>query len=112
MPARRSRSQILRLFADLYGQRYPGPANALRRTRPIARTPSTPGQMFINGVAQLAPGNGAGGSANRVFETIWDGNGVDTYDLSNYTTAVAINLNPGASSITSSTQLAHLGNGH
>jgi serralysin len=68
--------------------------------------------MFINGVAQLAPGNGAGGSANRVFETIWDGNGVDTYDLSNYTTAVAINLNPGASSITSSTQLAHLGNGH
>ena len=68
--------------------------------------------MFINGLAQLAPGNGAGGSANRVFETIWDGNGVDTYDLSNYTTAVAINLNPGASSITSSTQLAYLGNGH
>ncbi|WP_083519337.1 matrixin family metalloprotease, partial [Bradyrhizobium jicamae] len=72
----------------------------------------TTGQMFINGVAQLAPGNGAGGSANRVFETIWDGNGVDTYDLSNYTTAVTINLNPGASSITSSTQLAYLGNGH
>ena len=73
---------------------------------------ATTGQMFINGVAQLAPGNGAGGSANRVFETIWDGNGVDTYDLSNYTTAVTINLNPGASSITSSTQLAYLGNGH
>ncbi|WFU18942.1 M10 family metallopeptidase C-terminal domain-containing protein [Bradyrhizobium sp. CB3481] len=73
---------------------------------------ATTGQMFINGVAQLAPGNGIGGSANRVFETIWDGNGVDTYDLSNYTTAVTINLNPGASSITSSTQLAYLGNGH
>ena len=72
----------------------------------------TTGQEFINGVAQLAPGNGVGGSANRVFETIWDGNGVDTYDLSNYTTAVTINLNPGASSITSSTQLAYLGNGH
>ena len=63
-------------------------------------------------MAQLAPGNGAGGSANRIFETIWDGNGVDTYDLSNYTTAVTINLNPGASSITSTTQLAYLGNGH
>ena len=70
------------------------------------------GQMFINGVAQLAPGGGAGGSANRVFETIWDGNGIDTYDLSNYSTGVTINLNPGASSITSSTQLAYLGNGH
>jgi len=72
----------------------------------------TTGQEFINGVAQLAPGNGAGGSANRVFETIWDGNGVDTYDLSNYSTGVTINLNPGASSITSAVQLAYLGNGH
>jgi serralysin len=73
---------------------------------------STTGQEFINGVAQLAPGNGAGGSANRIFETIWDGNGTDTYDLSNYTTPVSINLNPGASSITSATQLAYLGSGH
>ena len=46
----------------------------------------TTGQQYINGVAQLAPGNGAGGSANRVFETVWDGNGIDTYDLSNYAT--------------------------
>jgi serralysin len=72
----------------------------------------TTGQEFINGVGQLAPGNGAGSSANRIFETVWDGNGVDTYDLSNYTTAVTINLNPGASSITSAAQLAYLGNGH
>ena len=72
----------------------------------------TTGQEFINGVAQLAPGNGIGGSANRVYETIWDGNGTDTYDMSNYTTGVSINLNPGASSITSSAQLAYLGDGH
>jgi hypothetical protein len=72
----------------------------------------TTGQEFINGVAQLAPGNGVGGSANRIFETIWDGNGIDTYNLSNYTTGVSINLNPGASSITSTTQLAYLGDGH
>jgi serralysin len=74
-------------------------------------SPNT-GQEFINGVAQLAPGNGNGGSSNRVFMTVWDGNGVDTYDLSNYTTGVSINLNPGASSIMSNTQLAYLGNGH
>ena len=72
----------------------------------------TTGQEFINGVAQPAPGGGAGGSANRIFMTVWDGNGVDTYDLSNYTTPVSIDLNPGASSITSATQLAYLGNGH
>jgi serralysin len=72
----------------------------------------TTGQEFINGVGQLAPGGGAGGSANRIYETIWDGGGVDTYDLSNYTTNLSINLNPGASSLFSSTQLAYLGNGH
>jgi serralysin len=70
------------------------------------------GQEFINGVGQPAPGGGAGGSANRVFMTVWDGGGNDTYDLSNYSTAVSINLNPGASSITSTTQLAYLGGGH
>ena len=91
----------------LYGANY----NSHSENTVYSWSPTT-GQMFINGVAQLAPGNGAGGSANRVFETIWDGNGVDTYDLSNYTTAVTINLNPGASSITSSAQLAYLGNGH
>ncbi|WP_183239932.1 M10 family metallopeptidase C-terminal domain-containing protein, partial [Bradyrhizobium sp. cir1] len=72
----------------------------------------TTGQEFINGVGQLAPGGGAGGSANRIYETVWDGGGVDTYDLSNYTTNLSINLNPGASSLFSATQLANLGNGH
>ncbi|WP_445216641.1 M10 family metallopeptidase C-terminal domain-containing protein [Bradyrhizobium sp. Pa8] len=73
--------------------------------------PST-GQEFINGVGQLAPGGGAGNSANRIYETVWDGGGVDTYDLSNYTTNLSINLNPGASSVFSTVQLANLGNGH
>ncbi|MBR1174246.1 M10 family metallopeptidase C-terminal domain-containing protein [Bradyrhizobium sp. KB893862 SZCCT0404] len=73
---------------------------------------ATTGQEFINGVGQLAPGGGAGGSANRIYETVWDGGGVDTYDLSNYTTNLSINLNPGAPSVFSATQLANLGNGH
>jgi serralysin len=72
----------------------------------------TTGQEFINGVGQLAPGGGVGGSANRIYETVWDGGGVDTFDLSNYTTNLSINLNPGASSVFSSVQLAYLGNGH
>jgi serralysin len=73
---------------------------------------ATTGQQFVNGVAQLAPGTGNGGSSNRIFQTVWDGNGVDTYDFSNYTTALRVNLNPGASSTTSATQIAYLGNGH
>ncbi|MCK1466632.1 FG-GAP-like repeat-containing protein [Bradyrhizobium sp. CW10] len=72
----------------------------------------TTGQEFINGAGQPADNGGAGGSANRIYETIWDGGGVDTYDLSNYTTNLSINLNPGASSLFSSVQLANLGNGH
>ncbi|UPJ29862.1 M10 family metallopeptidase C-terminal domain-containing protein [Bradyrhizobium sp. CW1] len=72
----------------------------------------TTGQEFINGAGQPADNGGVGGSANRIFETIWDGGGVDTYDLSNYTTNLSINLNPGASSLFSSVQLANLGNGH
>jgi Cadherin domain/Peptidase M10 serralysin C terminal/Matrixin len=72
----------------------------------------TTGQEFINGVGQLAPGTGTGGSSNRIFETVWDGNGVDTYDFSNYTTALRVDLNPGASSTLSATQIAYLGNGH
>ncbi|RZN08687.1 protease [Bradyrhizobium genosp. SA-3] len=72
----------------------------------------TTGQEFINGVGQPAPGGGVGGSANRIYETVWDGGGVDTYDLSNYTTNLSISLNPGASSVFSSVQLAYLGDGH
>ncbi|BBO11168.1 MULTISPECIES: M10 family metallopeptidase C-terminal domain-containing protein [Bradyrhizobium] len=72
----------------------------------------TTGQEFINGVGQPADGGGIGGSANRVYETVWDGGGVDTYDLSNYTTNLSIDLNPGASSVFSTVQLANLGNGH
>ncbi len=63
------------------------------------------GQEFINGVAQALPGT------NRVFMTVWDGGGTDTYDLSNYSTSVNINLNPGAYSVTATKQLAYLGNG-
>ncbi|MBR0995224.1 M10 family metallopeptidase C-terminal domain-containing protein [Bradyrhizobium japonicum] len=72
----------------------------------------TTGQEFINGVGQPMPGDGIGGAANRIFETIWDGGGIDTYDLSNYVTDLRINLNPGASSLFSTDQLAYLGDGH
>ena len=60
------------------------------------------GQMFVNGVGQGLPG------ANRIFLTIWDGNGNDTYDMSNYSNAVSIDLRPEMWSVTSTAQLADL----
>jgi VCBS repeat-containing protein len=66
----------------------------------------TTGEESINGVGQGAPGG------NKVFQTIWDGGGNDTYNFSNYTTGLKIDLNPGGWITTSTTQLASLGNGH
>lgn len=62
----------------------------------------TTGEMFIDGVGQGEPG------ANRIFLTIWDGGGGDTYDFSSFTTDLNVNLEPGAWTTTSSVQLAKL----
>ena len=51
-------------------------------------------------------------AGNKIFMTIWDGGGVDTYDFSNYTTGVVVNLQPGSWTTASSAQLASLGSGH
>ena len=67
---------------------------------------ATTGEMFVNGVGQGAPGG------NRIFLTIWDGGGADTYDFSNYATNLAVNLEPGNWTTASADQLANLGNGH
>jgi serralysin len=62
----------------------------------------TTGEMFVNGAGQGAPGG------NRVFLTVWDGGGTDTYDFSNYTTALKVDLRPGQWTTTASIQLAKL----
>ncbi|WP_262271038.1 M10 family metallopeptidase [Microvirga yunnanensis] len=62
----------------------------------------TTGEMSINGVGQGRPG------ANKVFLTIWDGGGNDTYDLSGYTTNLTVDLHPGQWTKTSTAQLAKL----
>ncbi|MCG7394888.1 M10 family metallopeptidase C-terminal domain-containing protein [Microvirga sp. ACRRW] len=64
------------------------------------------GQQFVNGVGQTAPGG------NRIFGTVWDGGGIDTYDLSNYATNLNVDLRPGEWSRFSTKQIAMLGEGH
>jgi len=60
------------------------------------------GEMSINGAGQGTP------VGNRIFRTIWDGDGEDTYDLSNYLTDMRIDLRAGAFSTFSQDQLADL----
>jgi len=59
------------------------------------------GERVIDGVGQGAP------TGNKILMTLWDGNGIDTYDLSNYSTNLDINLEPGQFSTFSSVQLAN-----
>jgi serralysin len=66
------------------------------------RWSSTSGEMFINGMGQGAPGG------NKILLTVWDGGGSDTYDFSNYTTALKVDLRPGEWTTTSAAQLAKL----
>ncbi|WP_051402212.1 M10 family metallopeptidase, partial [Lutibaculum baratangense] len=66
----------------------------------------TTGQTYVNGVLAISPGG------NRIFQTVWDGGGIDTYNLSNYTTNLNIDLRPGEHSTFSTTQLSYLGNGN
>lgn len=61
------------------------------------------GQAFIDGVGQGLPGG------NRVFTTVWDGGGIDTYNFSNYRTDLSVDLRPGHWSTLSTEQLAYLG---
>ncbi|WP_285719158.1 M10 family metallopeptidase, partial [Pelosinus sp. IPA-1] len=49
---------------------------------------------------------------SKIFQTIWDGGGHDTYDLSAYTTNLKVDLRPGQWSTFDSNQLADLGNGN
>jgi serralysin len=66
----------------------------------------TSGSTFVNGVAEETT------ASNKIFKTVWDGGGTDTYDLSAFSSDVSINLTPGAWTTTSQAQLANLsGNG-
>jgi serralysin len=55
----------------------------------------TTGEMFVKDGSQVNPIGQGTPFANRIFRTIWDGNGVDTYDFNNYTTKLSIDLSPG-----------------
>jgi serralysin len=61
------------------------------------------GDTYVNGVKAI---DSAG---VRIFMTVWDGGGEDTYDLSAYTTNIKVDLQPGKYSALEYHQLAYLG---
>jgi Ca2+-binding RTX toxin-like protein len=73
----------------LYGANF-----STNNTDSVYRWNSSTGEMSINGVGQGAPG------AARVYMTLWDGGGNDTYDFSGYPPVspygLRIDLAPGA----------------
>ena len=63
------------------------------------------GAISVDGAVARAPGE------NRIFLTIWDGGGIDTYDLSAYGNDLELSLAPGGHSTFAEGQLAWLGGG-
>ena len=81
----------------LYGANFGSHANG----SVYSWSPST-GEEFIDGVGQGAS------TTNTIYESVWDGGGTDTYNLSNFSSNLTVDLRPGAWSTFSSGQLAYL----
>lgn len=89
-------------------QRLYGPNYQTNAGDTVYRFSPQTGEMFVDGLGQGAPG------ANRIFRTIWDGGGIDCYDLSDHADDLVIDLAPGAASDFSAgshAQNARLGSG-
>lgn len=63
------------------------------------------GEMSINGAGKGDP------LGDTIFRTIWDGGGIDTFNLRTYAGDMRVNLAPGHWSLFSRDQLADLGDG-
>ncbi len=82
---------------EMYGADYTtNKGNTIYKWKPNS------GDTLVNGKVAIDAG------ANRIFATIWDGGGKDTYDLSTYKTDVVVDLRPGGASVFSEDQLAFL----
>jgi hypothetical protein len=103
----------------LYGANYGSTAH---NTDTVYQWSQTTGEEFINGVGMGTPQGIRATSGNMpnpttsvpvsnwILMTVWDGGGTDTYNFSNFTSNLQVDLNPGAWTITDPNQLADLGN--
>lgn len=88
----------IRALQALYGAQFSDAGKDV-----VMKWSATTGELFLNGVGQGAPG------ANKVFMTVWTAGANTTYDFSDYSNALKVDLEPGHWTITSQAQLAMLG---
>lgn len=94
------------MMADIYAlQHMYGADYTTNKGATVYKWKPGSGDTFVNGKVAIDAGG------DRIFATVWDGGGTDTYDLSAYKTGVEIDLRPGAYSMFSKTQLGYLGGG-
>ena len=94
------------MMADIYAlQHMYGADYSTNKGATVYKWKPGTGDTFVNGKVAIDAGG------DRIFATIWDGGGKDTYDLSAYKTGVQIDLRPGSYSVFSDIQLANLGGG-
>ena len=94
------------MMADIYAlQHMYGADYTTNKGSTVYKWKPGTGDTFVNGKLAIDAGG------NRIFGTIWDGGGTDTYDLSAYKTNMEIDLRPGAYSVFNKIQLAFLGGG-
>ncbi len=92
----------IRAIQQLYGANYSTNAGDTR----YSWSPTTGKMVVVDEFAGVQDNGTPAG--NRIFLTVWDGGGTDTYDFSNYATNLKVDLQPGAWTTTSATQLARL----
>lgn len=87
----------------LYGANF-----GFRSDDTVYRWDANTAEMFVNELGQGRPWSYG---QPKVFETIWDGGGNDTYDFSHSSRTTVIDLSPGESSVDYSLGRAYMGNG-
>ncbi len=70
---------------EMYGANF-----AAHSGNTVYRWDAATGQKFVDGVGQGVA------EAGKIYETVWDGGGRDTYDFSGFTRALTLDINPGA----------------
>ena len=91
------------MMADIAAlQRMYGADFTTNATNTVYKWKPGSGDTLVNGKVAIDVGG------NRIFATIWDGGGKDTYDLSAYKNGVSVDLRPGQHSKFSDVQLALL----
>lgn len=91
-----------------------GPDYSYNGSNTVYQWNQVTGELRVNGHGLNVADNRFGGvpSHHKIFMTVWDGGGTDTYNFSNFSTPVTVDLNPGGWSTPANAMRANLSGGH